>query len=46
MNKMNNKFMVLAVPDYLTHHERKALMNVLQIARENSSANYGVQLFN
>ncbi len=43
---MNNKFMVLAVPDYLTHHERKALINVLQIAKETISNNYGVQLVN
>ena len=46
LNKLSNKFMVLAVPDYLTHHERKALLDSLLIARENASSKFGVQLIN
>lgn len=46
MNKLNNKYLVLAVPDYLTYHERKALLDALLIARENSNSKFGFQLVN
>lgn len=46
LNKLSSKFLALAVPDYLTHHERKGLMDSLLIARENSTEKYGVQLVN
>ena len=46
MNKMNNKFLVVAVPDYLTYHERKAWLNMLYTAKESSQINYGIQLIN
>jgi molecular chaperone DnaK (HSP70) len=46
LNKLNNKYSVIAVPDYLTHNERKALLDSVNIARESQQESYGYSLVN
>jgi heat shock 70kDa protein 4 len=44
LNKLASKYQIIAVPNYLTHSERKALLNSLQIAKESTNGSYGYQL--
>lgn len=46
LNKLNNKFMVFSIPNYLTQQEKQALLDAIEISKLSAKANYGVQLIN
>lgn len=46
LNKLNNKFMVFSIPNYLTQQEKQALFNAIEISKLSAKANYGVQVIN
>lgn len=46
LNKLSNKFEVVAVPNYLTHHERKAMIYAISIAKASQKETYGFAVIN
>ena len=45
-NNLQNKNLVLAVPAYFTQHERKALLNAIEITKKKMNNEYSTQLVN
>lgn len=46
INQLSNKYQVVAIPNYLSHHEKKALINSIKISRDSQKEQYGYQLIN
>ena len=44
LNKLSNKFQVVAVPNYLSQGEKKAFLDSIKISRDSLGENYGYQL--
>jgi molecular chaperone DnaK (HSP70) len=43
---LQNRNLVLAVPTYFTQHERKALLNAVEITKKKMNNEYSTQLVN
>lgn len=46
LNSINNKFLTVAVPNFLTLQERRALLDAIEISRRSGKHQFGVQLIN
>lgn len=46
LNQLSNKYQVVAVPNYLTHHEKQALLNSIRISRDSQKQQFGFQVIN
>lgn len=46
LNQLSNKYQVVAVPNYLTHNEKKALLDSIKISRDSQKQQFGFQVIN
>lgn len=46
LNNISNKYLTVAVPNYLTIQERKALMDAIEITKRSGKHQFGVQIIN
>jgi molecular chaperone DnaK (HSP70) len=46
LNNISSKFLTVAVPNFLTHQERQALLDSLEVARRSNNDQQGIQLVN
>mgnify|MGYP000200446959 CR=1 FL=1 len=44
LNKLNNKYQVVSIPNYLSQSERQAFLDAIKIAKESQGETYGYQL--
>lgn len=44
LNHLNNKYLTVSVPNYLTNTEKQALLDAIEISKKSGNHQYGVQL--